>query len=83
MDQVGVEDNFFELGGDSIVSIQVVSRSRREGLALSPRDVFLYPTIASLAARVVQAVPVVAHQGRVPGGAVDAGAAVVAGDRPG
>ena len=37
VDQVGIHDNFFELGGDSILSIQVVSRARHEGLALMPR----------------------------------------------
>ena len=39
-ERVGVEDNFFELGGDSILSIQVVSRARRAGLALTSKDVF-------------------------------------------
>src|SRR5262249_27031521 len=33
---VGVDDNFFELGGDSIVSIQLVSRTRRAGLKITP-----------------------------------------------
>ncbi|KAA2257273.1 amino acid adenylation domain-containing protein [Solihabitans fulvus] len=47
---VGVEDNFFELGGDSILSIQVVSRARRAGLGVMPRDVFARPTVAALAA---------------------------------
>ncbi|WP_199443117.1 non-ribosomal peptide synthase/polyketide synthase [Umezawaea beigongshangensis] len=52
--RVGVEDNFFGLGGDSILSIQVVSRARRAGLATSSKDVFLHQTIAELAT-VVQA----------------------------
>ncbi|MCA1681915.1 MAG: AMP-binding protein, partial [Actinobacteria bacterium] len=47
--RVGVEDNFFELGGDSILSIQVVSRVRQAGLWLTTKDIFLHPTIASLA----------------------------------
>ncbi|MDO6428948.1 amino acid adenylation domain-containing protein [Flavitalea sp. BT771] len=46
---IGREDNFFELGGDSIITIQVVSRCRRLGLELHPRDLFLYQTIRSLA----------------------------------
>ncbi|MEU9851633.1 condensation domain-containing protein, partial [Streptomyces sp. NPDC047985] len=33
-----------------IISLQVVSRARRAGLALSSRDVFQHPTISSLAA---------------------------------
>ncbi|MCA1694568.1 MAG: AMP-binding protein, partial [Actinobacteria bacterium] len=67
VDQVGVEDNFFELGGDSILIIQVISRARRAGFGLSPRDVFVYPTVASLAAGVAQVAPVVAQQGPVSG----------------
>jgi amino acid adenylation domain-containing protein/non-ribosomal peptide synthase protein (TIGR01720 family) len=47
--RVGVEDNFFELGGDSILSIQLVSRARRRGLRLTPRQVFERPTVAGLA----------------------------------
>ena len=47
--EIGVEDNFFELGGDSILSIQVVARARREGLALSAQQIFEHPTIAELA----------------------------------
>ncbi|WP_435244834.1 non-ribosomal peptide synthase/polyketide synthase [Streptomyces sioyaensis] len=50
IDRVGVDDNFFMLGGDSILSIQVVSRARRAGLSLTPRDLFRHPTIAALAA---------------------------------
>ncbi|MFC1431719.1 non-ribosomal peptide synthase/polyketide synthase [Streptacidiphilus sp. N1-3] len=49
-DRVGIDDNFFMLGGDSILSIQVVSRARAAGLALTPRDLFRRPTVAALAA---------------------------------
>ncbi|MFE1929243.1 non-ribosomal peptide synthase/polyketide synthase [Streptomyces sp. NPDC059474] len=48
-ERVGAEDNFFHLGGDSILSIQVASRARQAGLALTPRELFRHPTIASLA----------------------------------
>ncbi|MGK9418713.1 non-ribosomal peptide synthase/polyketide synthase [Pseudomonas cedrina] len=47
--QIGLDDNFFELGGDSIISIQVVSRARQAGIRLSPRDLFQYQNIRSLA----------------------------------
>ncbi len=47
---VGIDDNFFELGGDSILSIQIVARAAREGLRLTPRQVFRHPTVAALAA---------------------------------
>ncbi|MGB3122283.1 MAG: amino acid adenylation domain-containing protein, partial [Pseudomonas sp.] len=46
---VGLDDNFFALGGDSIISIQVVSRARQAGIRLSPRDLFQYQSIRSLA----------------------------------
>ncbi|MFJ4396936.1 amino acid adenylation domain-containing protein [Pseudomonas sp. NPDC089396] len=48
-DQVGVDDNFFELGGDSIVSIQLVSQGRRDGLHFSPKDLFSHQTVRTLA----------------------------------
>ncbi|HVH11938.1 MAG TPA: condensation domain-containing protein, partial [Longimicrobium sp.] len=50
LDRVGVNESFFELGGDSILCIQVVSRARREGLEITPPQIFEYPTIAELAA---------------------------------
>ncbi|AXJ04236.1 non-ribosomal peptide synthetase [Pseudomonas fluorescens] len=49
IERVGLEDNFFELGGDSIISIQVVSRARQAGIRVSPRDLFQYQTVRSLA----------------------------------
>ncbi|MGO4129736.1 amino acid adenylation domain-containing protein [Inquilinus sp. YAF38] len=48
--QVGRDDNFFELGGDSILSLQVVSRARRAGLMLTPRQLFEHQTVRGLAA---------------------------------
>ncbi|MEV5243627.1 amino acid adenylation domain-containing protein, partial [Streptomyces cinnamoneus] len=50
LERVGIDDSFFELGGDSIVSIQLVSRARRAGLLLSPRDIFQHRTVEALAA---------------------------------
>ncbi|HJP80089.1 MAG TPA: amino acid adenylation domain-containing protein, partial [Pseudonocardiaceae bacterium] len=52
VEQVGVTDDFFTLGGDSILSIQVASRARQAGLAVSPREVFEHTTIAALATTV-------------------------------
>jgi amino acid adenylation domain-containing protein/non-ribosomal peptide synthase protein (TIGR01720 family) len=49
IEKVGIEDNFFELGGDSILSIQIISAARREGLKLTPKLLFSNQTIASLA----------------------------------
>ncbi|MFO0760428.1 MAG: amino acid adenylation domain-containing protein [Byssovorax sp.] len=47
--KVGIFDNFFALGGDSILSIQIVSRSAQAGLRLTPRQIFQHQTIAELA----------------------------------
>jgi amino acid adenylation domain-containing protein/non-ribosomal peptide synthase protein (TIGR01720 family) len=45
----GVTDNFFQLGGDSIIGIQIVARARREGIELTPKQLFQHQTIAELA----------------------------------
>src|SRR5262249_60342812 len=44
-----VDDNFCAPGGDSSVSIQLVSRARKVGLAIRPRAVFEHQTVAGLA----------------------------------
>jgi len=49
--EVRLDDHFLEIGGDSIVSLQVVSRARRHGLRLGPRDVLDGGTVAGIAAR--------------------------------
>src|SRR6266849_5948007 len=49
LERVGIDDNFFALGGDSIMSIQLVSRARKAGLAITPRAVFQHQTVAGLA----------------------------------
>jgi amino acid adenylation domain-containing protein/non-ribosomal peptide synthase protein (TIGR01720 family) len=49
--EVGVEDSFFDLGGDSIVSIQLVSRARKAGFVITPKDIFGLRTPAALAAK--------------------------------
>ncbi|UFH28619.1 non-ribosomal peptide synthase/polyketide synthase [Pseudomonas sp. CIP-10] len=66
--QVGVSDNFFELGGDSIISIQLVSRARQDGLLFSARDLFEHQTVAALASVAqVGACEVQADQGPLSG----------------
>ena len=50
VERVGVHDDYFALGGDSILAIQVVWRARAAGLHLRPRQLFLHPTVAELAA---------------------------------
>ncbi|MFD2420538.1 non-ribosomal peptide synthase/polyketide synthase [Amycolatopsis pigmentata] len=67
VDRVGVEDNFFELGGDSILSIQVVSRARENGIALSAGDMLACQTIAEQAQLPEVRSIAEAEQGRVTG----------------
>ncbi|MEU6173220.1 non-ribosomal peptide synthase/polyketide synthase [Streptantibioticus parmotrematis] len=66
IEEVGADDNFFVLGGDSILSMQVVSRLRRDGLHLATRDLFTHQTVAELAA-VVRAAPQRADDGPATG----------------
>jgi amino acid adenylation domain-containing protein/non-ribosomal peptide synthase protein (TIGR01720 family) len=46
---VGVDDDFFTMGGDSIVAIQLVNRARRQGVHITPQQVFTRRTPAALA----------------------------------
>ncbi|MEC3980969.1 AMP-binding protein [Amycolatopsis sp. H20-H5] len=48
--KVGVDDDFFRQGGDSIISIQLVSRARAEGLVFAAQDVFAHRTVRAIAA---------------------------------
>jgi amino acid adenylation domain-containing protein/non-ribosomal peptide synthase protein (TIGR01720 family) len=70
-EQIGINDNFFELGGDSIITIQVISRLKRAGVAISVRDMFTCQTIAKLSEAMEQrsatAVEVTAEQGILSG----------------
>ncbi|WP_369237454.1 amino acid adenylation domain-containing protein [Streptomyces sp. R21] len=52
VESVGIDDSFFDLGGDSIMSIQLVTRARKIGLGVTPRDVFTHKTVAELATAV-------------------------------
>lgn len=49
VETVGIDDNYFALGGDSIVSIQIVSRARKQRLHFTVRDIFNNQTIRTLA----------------------------------
>ncbi|NUT79699.1 non-ribosomal peptide synthetase [Pseudomonas brassicacearum] len=65
--QVGLNDNFFELGGDSILSIQVVSRARQQGIHFTPRDLFQHQTVQTLAGVATLSQQVHAEQGLLQG----------------
>jgi amino acid adenylation domain-containing protein/non-ribosomal peptide synthase protein (TIGR01720 family) len=66
IERVGIHDNFFTLGGDSIRTIQVISRAKQAGLALTPKQMFEFQTVAELAAVAGAAVDA-AEQGQVAG----------------
>ncbi|HZI56986.1 MAG TPA: condensation domain-containing protein, partial [Verrucomicrobiae bacterium] len=57
LEQVSANENFFHLGGDSILSIQLVSRARKAGLVLAPRDIFQYQTPEALALAATPLIP--------------------------
>ncbi|WP_122299046.1 condensation domain-containing protein, partial [Pseudomonas viridiflava] len=59
LEQVGSTDNFFELGGDSILSLQIIARAKRQGIKLSPKQLFEKQTISQLAsvAKLIQKKP--------------------------
>ncbi|TXH18571.1 MAG: amino acid adenylation domain-containing protein [Mycobacterium sp.] len=56
VDRVGVHDDFFALGGSSTQSLQISLRANAADLPLRPESVFLFGTIAELAAEYGQAV---------------------------
>jgi amino acid adenylation domain-containing protein len=72
VERVGLHDNFFELGGDSILSLQVVGKSRvlkAQGFSLKLRDLIQKPTIADLTGATTAAMPspILALNREVPG----------------
>ncbi|MFK8104215.1 MAG: amino acid adenylation domain-containing protein, partial [Saprospiraceae bacterium] len=68
VEKIGVFDNFFELGGDSIITIQVVSRAKRFGYQLKPRDLFELQTVAALATVFeTESTTIIAEQGSLTG----------------
>ncbi|SFJ64648.1 non-ribosomal peptide synthetase [Thermoflavimicrobium dichotomicum] len=67
MKQVGIYDSFFELGGDSILTLQVIAEASKQGLYLTPKHFFEYPTIFQLAKVAGDTSSIEAEQGIVTG----------------
>ncbi|HEY0289409.1 MAG TPA: amino acid adenylation domain-containing protein, partial [Pseudomonas sp.] len=71
LDSVGIADNFFELGGDSILSLQIIAKSKRQGIKITPKQLFEHQTIEALAhvAKRIEAKPAAAvrHSGQDEG----------------
>ncbi|MFE2042289.1 amino acid adenylation domain-containing protein [Streptomyces sp. NPDC059477] len=66
LERVGADDSFFALGGDSITSMQLASRARREGVVLTPRQVFVEKTPERLALLAEAAAAEEAATGDIP-----------------
>ncbi|WP_158658042.1 non-ribosomal peptide synthetase [Agarilytica rhodophyticola] len=47
----GICDSFFELGGDSILSLQIITKARKQGISLTPKVFFEARTVEQLALR--------------------------------
>ena len=45
---ISTDDNFFEIGGDSILSIQIIAKARKRGIAIKPNQLFEHQTITEL-----------------------------------
>lgn len=48
LERVGRHDNFFALGGDSILTLQIVARARKQGLKVLPKQLMELQTVAAL-----------------------------------
>ena len=56
--RVGIHDNFFEIGGDSMSTLRVIAELKMSALRITPKQLFVHPTVAELA-RHIDATPAV------------------------
>ena len=50
-DQIGASDSFFQVGGDSVSAMRLVAMCREQQLDISVADIFKYPKLRDIAAR--------------------------------
>ena len=70
LEKIGINDDFFRVGGDSILSIQLSSKLRNSGHAVTVKDIFEASTIKSLAVKINESGKVseiIAEQGVLEG----------------
>jgi len=67
VENLGIDDNFFELGGDSILGLQLISKSNEAGIRISPKNIFQSPTIRELSSLAGKVKPITAEQGQLVG----------------
>lgn len=48
-----LNDNFFAVGGDSILSLQIIARAKQQGLKLTPKQIFEFPSVSGWATKAV------------------------------
>jgi arthrofactin-type cyclic lipopeptide synthetase C len=66
VERVGRHDNFFELGGHSLLAVQLTSVIKRSGMNMSLAQLFIHPTIETLARSVSAQESVLHRLGLVP-----------------
>ncbi|KAI5362658.1 putative AMP-dependent synthetase/ligase, Condensation domain, phosphopantetheine binding ACP [Septoria linicola] len=66
--KITMDDNFFDRGGDSISAMRLINAARRHQIILTIRDIWGYPRIRDLAARITP------QLGQAPGDDQDADA---------